>query len=173
MPPALVAVGQVVRAHGIRGDVRVRALTDRPAERFGTLRECVLWDARRDTRTACRVLQARLDGPDVLLRMEGIRSPEAAQALAGQLIAVERERVLPAPEGRFYPWQLEGAQVVTRDGGLVGHFRGIEPGAVQDCWVVDAGGREVLVPAVPEIVVDVDVAQRRVVIDPPEGLLEL
>jgi 16S rRNA processing protein RimM len=119
------------------------------------------------------VLQARLDGRDVLLRMEGIGSPEDAQALAGQLIAVEREQALPAPEGWFYPWQLEGARVTTRDGRLVGHFRGIEPGAVQDCWIVDAGGREVLVPAVPEIVVDVDVAAGRVVIDPPEGLLEL
>jgi 16S rRNA processing protein RimM len=169
----LVAVGEVIRAHGLRGDVRVRALTDRPAERFGGLRDCVLWDAARDTRTACRVVHARVDGPDVFLRMEGIGSPEDAQALAGRLIAVEREQALPAPEGSFYPWQLEGAEVVTRDGRLVGRFRGIEPGAVQDCWVVDADGREVLVPAVPEIVVDVSVERRRVVIDPPEGLLEL
>ncbi len=173
MPAALVAVGQVVWAHGLRGDMRVKTLTDHPERRFGGLTDCVLWDAGRDARIACRVLEARLDGPDVLLRVEGVGSPEAAQALAGHFVAVERERALPAPEGSFYPWQLEGARVVTRDGRLVGCFRGIEPGPGQDCWVVDAGGREVLVPAVPEIVVDVSVSEGRVVIDPPEGLLEL
>jgi 16S rRNA processing protein RimM len=49
----------------------------------------------------------------------------------------------------------------------------IERGQYQDLWVVSAGGREHLVPAVPEIVLDVDLAARRVVIRPPDGLLEL
>jgi 16S rRNA processing protein RimM len=169
-----VAVGEVVKPHGLRGEVRVRALTDRPAERFAGLGECVLWDVARDARVPCRVLGARLEGEHVLLRLHGVDSDAAARALAGRLIAVERDRALPPPEGHFYPWQLEGARVVTRDGREVGRFAGVEPGPGQDRWVIDVGGgREALVPAVAPIVVDVSVSDKRIVIDPPEGLLEL
>jgi 16S rRNA processing protein RimM len=168
-----VAVGEVVKPHGLRGEVRVRALTDRPAERFAALGECVLWDAARDARAACRVLGARLEGDDVLLRLDGVDSDAAARALAGRLIAVERDRALPPPPGHFYPWQLEGARVVTPDGRPVGRFAGVEPGPGQDRWVIDVGDRQVLVPAVAPIVVTVSVSDKLVVIDPPEGLLEL
>ena len=79
----------------------------------------------------------------------------------------------PPPDGRFYPWQLEGARVTTEDGRLVGRVTGVEHGGAQDLWVVAGDGREHLIPAVPDIVLDVDVAAGRVVIRPPEGLLDL
>jgi 16S rRNA processing protein RimM len=108
----------------------------------------------------------------VLLRVEGVDSPEAARRFQGRLLAVSRDEVLPPAEGQFYPWQLEGAAVETRDGQRVGRFVGIESGA-QDLWVVDDGTRRRLIPAVASIVVEVSVVDRRIVIDPPEGLLEL
>jgi len=111
--------------------------------------------------------------PAVLLALAGCTSPEAAQALAGRLIAIPEGEALPPRAGTFYPWQLEGALVMTEDGREVGRMAGIEQGAAQDLWVVRDGGREHLIPAVAEIVVDVDVAARRVVIRPPDGLLEL
>jgi 16S rRNA processing protein RimM len=104
--------------------------------------------------------------------MEGVDSPEEARRFQGRLLAVGRNQVLPLGEGQFYPWQLEGAVVQTRDGRPVGHFVRVESGA-QDLWVVDDGTRQRLIPAVAEIVVEVSVADRRIVIDPPEGLLEL
>ncbi len=61
----------------------------------------------------------------------------------------------------------------TRSGELVGVFAGVQGGGPQDLWVIADGERRHLVPAVPEIVVEVSVAERRIVIDPPEGLLEL
>jgi 16S rRNA processing protein RimM len=63
--------------------------------------------------------------------------------------------------------------VETEDGALIGTVTGIERSPAHDLWVVATGERECLVPAVPEIVVDVSLADRRVVIRPPEGLLEL
>lgn len=68
---------------------------------------------------------------------------------------------------------LEGCRVVTEDGGEVGILRRVEPSPAQDLWVVGAGDREHLIPAVAEIVVRVDVGERTIVIRPPEGLLEL
>ncbi len=173
MAAPLVAVGEVLRPHGLRGEVRVRVLTDRPEERFGGLRECVLWEPDIDRREACHIAACRFEGETVLVKMDGIDSPEHARQLTGRLLAVNQTEALPAPDGRFYPWQMEGARVETRDGRVAGTFVGIETGGAQDLWVIADGERERLIPAVAEIVVEVNVAERRIVIDPPEGLLEL
>jgi len=173
MAVPLVAVGEVLRSHGTGGEVRVRVLTDRPEERFSRLRECILWEPEIDRREACHIAACRFEGETVLIKMDGIDSPERARQLAGWLLAVDRAEALPAPEGRFYPWQMEGARVETRDGRVAGTFVGIERGSAQELWVIADGDRERLIPAVAEIVVEVNVAERRIVIDPPEGLLEL
>jgi 16S rRNA processing protein RimM len=151
----------------------VRVLTDRPEERFGGLRECVLWEPEIDRREPCRIATCRVEGEIALVKMHGVDSPERARQLAGRLLAVDRALALPAPEGHFYPWQMEGARVETRDGRVVGQFVGIEGGGGQAIWVIADGERERLIPAVPQIVLEVNVAERRIVIDPPEGLLDL
>jgi 16S rRNA processing protein RimM len=168
----LVVIGEIGRAHGLRGEVRVKPLTDDPG-RFERLEACVLWDAARDHRQTCRVTAARQQGGAVVLSLAGCRSVEAARSLAGRLVAVPESQALPPGPGRFYPWQLEGALVVTEAGQTVGRVTGVEASPAHDLWVVQGAGREHLIPAVPAIVVDVDLAARRVVIRPPEGLLEL
>jgi 16S rRNA processing protein RimM len=168
----LVVIGEVTRPHGLRGEVRVTPHTDRP-ERFDGLGECVLWDEARDTRVVRRVIGARRQGDAVLLSLAGCDSVEAATALVGWLVALPRVQALPLPPGYLYPWQLIGCRVETEDGRPIGELSGIEPSPAHDLWVVQSGGREHLIPAVSEIVVDVDVGGRRVVIRPPEGLLDL
>src|SRR5882724_4113131 len=170
---ALVAVGEVLRPWGLQGEVRVKPLTDRPRERFRDLSECVLWEPKPDRREPCRIASCRFEGESLLVRMEGVTSPEDARRFTGRLLAVAQKDVLPAPEGHFYPWEMAGAVVETRDGRRVGEFVGVDDHTAQPLWIVAAEGREHLVPAVPEIVVDVNVKERRIVIDPPEGLLDL
>ena len=135
MAERLVVIGEITRAHGLRGELRVRPLTDHP-ERFERVTECVLWDTARDRRERYRITAARRQGDAVLVSIEGCR-------------------------------------VLTEDGREVGRVTGIERGAAQDLWVVAGAGREHLIPAVPEIVLEVDLGARRVVIRPPDGLLEL
>ena len=169
----MVIIGEVTRAYGVRGEVRVTSLSDDP-ERFHRLAECVLWDASRDERETRRIATARHHGEAVVLRFAGCETAAAAAALTGRFVAVPRGEALPPRPGWFYPWQLSGCRVVTEDGRDVGCVTGIEHAPAQDLWVVrDAGGAERLIPAVPEIVTDVDLTGRRVVIRPPEGLLEL
>jgi 16S rRNA processing protein RimM len=168
----LVVIGEVTRPHGLRGEVRVTPHTDRP-ERFEGLAECVLWDEAGDVRAVRRITGARRQGDAVLLSLAGCESVEAAAALVGKLVALPRAQALPPPPGQVYPWQLVGCRVLTDDGRAVGELTGIEPSPAHDLWVVRGDGREHLIPAVAEIVVEVDVDGRRVVIRPPEGLLEL
>jgi 16S rRNA processing protein RimM len=168
----LVVIGEATRAYGLRGELRVVPQTDHP-ERFGRIRECILWDPRDGGRTVRRVRGVRRQGDVVLLSLEGCDTPEAAAALAGRLVALPRTEALPPPPGHVYPWQLVGCRVTTEDGRLVGELSGVEPAPGQALWVVQGPEREHLIPAVPGLVLEVDVAARRVVIRPPEGLLEL
>jgi len=168
----LVVIGEIVRPHGLRGEVRVTPLTDDPA-RFEGLDACVVWDAAQDVREVRRVAAARRQGGAVVLALAGCDSVAAARALAGRLVAVPEAEALDPGPGHFYPWQLTGCRVTTEDGREVVRVTGIERSPAHDLWVVADGAREHLVPAVPEIVVEVDLAGRRVVIRPPEGLLEL
>jgi len=168
-----VAVGEVLQPYGLRGDVRVRPLTDRPLERFDGLRECFLWEPGADRRERCRIVSHRVDGASVLVRLEGVDSPEAARPLRGRLLAVTRAEALPPTPGHFYPWQMEGAVVETPQGRRLGTFLRVQESPAQPLWVIGDGAREWLLPAVPAIVVEVDVAGRRIVVDPPEGLAEL
>lgn len=166
----LIAVGEVLGPHGLRGDVRVRPLTDRPRERFRDLETCFLCDPALDHQEACRIVSSRFEASSVLVRLDGVDSPEAARALSGRLLAVERERALPPRPGEFYPWQLEGAVVETPDGRPLGRFLRVMESPAQPLWVIERDGREWLLPAVPEFVVEVSVAERRIVASPPEGL---
>lgn len=169
----LVVIGEVTRPHGVRGDVRVILQTDRP-ERFDGLRECLLWDPVTDARTPARIRSVRRQSDDaVLLSLAGYDTPEAARVLMGRLIALPRAQAVPAPPGHAYPWQLAGCRVELEDGRVVGELRGVEPSPAHDLWVVRGPVREHLIPAVPEIVLEVDLDAKRVVIRPPEGLLEI
>ena len=172
MNDRLVVIGEIARPHGLRGEVRVTPLTDRP-ERFETVTECVLWDKAHDTREPRRITGVRRQGAAVLLSLAGCETVEAAGALIGCLVALPEAEAMPLPPGHFYPWQLEGCRVVTDDGREVGRVTRIEQSAAQDLWVVSDGAHERLIPAVAEIVLEVDVAAGRVVIRPPDGLLEL
>jgi 16S rRNA processing protein RimM len=172
MGQRLVVIGEIVRPHGLRGEMRVTPLTDHP-ERFEGIADCVLWDRTRDTRERRQITGARRQGMAVLLSLAGCDTIEAAGALVGRLVALPEAEALPLPPGQFYPWQLEGCRVLTDDGREVGRVARIEQSAAQDLWVVSDGAREYLVPAVAEIVLEVDVAAGRVVIRPPDGLLEL
>ena len=165
-------IGEIVRPHGLKGEMRVMPLTDDPS-RFSRLDQCVLWDAARDVREPCRLRGARTAGDTLLVALAGCETPEAARRLAGRLIAIPERDVLPLREGTFYPWQLEGAVVVTEDGREVGRMAGVEQGPGQDRWIVRDGVREHLIPAVADIVLEVDVAAGRIVIRPPDGLLDL
>jgi 16S rRNA processing protein RimM len=168
----LVVIGEIARPHGLRGEMRVTPLTDCP-ERFEAVTDCVLWDRARDTRERCRITAARRLGAAVLVSLAGCETVEAASALVGRLVALPEDEALPLPPGHFYPWQLEGCRVLTDDGREVGRVTRIEQSSAQDLWVVSDGARERLIPAVAEIVLEVDLAGGRVVIRPPEGLLDL
>src|SRR5437667_11018277 len=151
MNDRLVVIGEIARPHGLRGEVRVTPLTERP-ERFETVTECVLWDKAHDTREPRRITGVRRQGAAVLLSLAGCETVEAAGALIGCLVALPEAEAMPLPPGHFYPWQIEGCRVLTEAGQEVGRVTGVEDAPDEDICGASEGPRERLNPAQAEVV---------------------
>ncbi len=166
----LIAVGRVVRPQGRRGEVRLEPLTDEP-RRLAELRECYLVPPEPGEHR--RVESVWFQGDVPVVKLGGVESLDAAEALAGRLVAIPRAEARALPPDRFYTFELIGCEVRSTEGTVLGSVRDVLGGAHHDLWVVRAGVRECLIPAVSAIVERVDLAERVVVIRPPEGLLDL
>lgn len=165
-----VVVGRIGRPHGIRGEVTVETRTDEPDERFapgavlsvdGPVGELVVerthWHSGR-----------------LLVTFRGSHDRNDAEALRGLLLHVERDPdETPDDPEEYYDSSLEGCEVTLADGTVVGTVAEVVHLPAQDLLSVrTADERDVLVPFVSAIVPAVDVTARRIVIDPPPGLLE-
>ena len=165
----LLTVGRIVRPHGVRGECVVEPRTDSPDERF---REGAVFTAGsgRLTISTIRPHMGRF-----LIVFEEIPDRDAAEAARGMLLEVDAASVTsPEDPDEFLDHELIGLQVVREDGEAVGTLVRVDHGPAHDMLIVLLGdGREALVPFVKAIVPTVDVANGRIVIDPPGGLLEL
>ncbi len=161
----LVRIGKVVRAVGLKGHLGVAGSDGALAELEAvSLR---LPGAEPDRR---RIEEARPQGRLWAVKVEGISDRTAAEGLVGAEVLVAQEELPEAGEGRLLWADLEGLEVVTVAGALVGRVTGLyETGAV-DVLVVTGPRGEKLVPLAPYV--EVDRQARRIVVDPPEGLLE-
>jgi len=165
-----VAIGKVVRVHGLRGDVRVRSLSDVP-DRFTTLTQVTV-EGPGGVRRPLAVRAVRPIGTDYLVSFEGIETPEAATPLVGSLLQIEEDQAAPLPDGQYYQHDLVGMDVRTEVGLPLGTLADILPTGANAVFVVrGADGREHLIPATKEVVRAVDVPGRQMTIRQVPGLL--
>ena len=166
----MALVGRVARAHGIRGQVIVNPETDFPEDRFRPGVE--LFIERGGRIEGLRVTSARFHGARPVIGIDGVETMNDAETLAGLELRVPVDALAALPEGTFYRHDLVGCVVETRDGRRVGPVTGVEGSMTGSRLVVEGAAGEVLVPLVAAICTLVDPAAKRIVIDPPEGLLE-
>ena len=167
----LILVGRIARTHGLRGEVAIDVVSDFADERF--LPGRTLW--RRDTRGVAALVVATVrDHHDrLLVRFEGIDTIEAAEALGKAEVRMAPTEIDALPDGTYHHFDLVGCEVVTTDGTAVGTVRGVDGSRTASRLVVQAARGEVLVPLADSICVEIDPAGKRIVIAPPEGLLDL
>lgn len=108
----------------------------------------------------------------MLIKFEGVDSRPEAEALRGGALYIGPEDLRDLGEDEYWPHELVGYEVVLASGGPAGKVSRIVPGPAQDLMAVATDSGEKLVPLVRPIVVDVSGTERRVTIDPPEGLLD-
>jgi 16S rRNA processing protein RimM len=171
-----VVVGQIGRAHGIKGEVSVHLRTDEPDRRFAVgavLSTEAPRSASQGRPGSLTVAATRWHQSRLLVRFAEVTDRTRAEAVRGlSLLADVDADEVPADPEEFYDHQLVGLGVVTTDGRDVGEIAAVLHGAGQDLLTVRTpAGTEVLVPFVSQLVPEVDVAAGRVVVADRPGLL--
>lgn len=164
-------VGRVARAHGRRGEVVVDPETDFPETRFQVGN--AVFTSAEERSVELRVASVRFHRGRAVIGFERVETIDAADQLAGNKLHVPESMLMPLPRDTFYVHDLVGCDVRTLDGTIVGTVREIQRVAGASRLIIDAAHGEIDVPLVDAICVRVDIAARSIVIDPPEGLLEL
>jgi 16S rRNA processing protein RimM len=168
----LIVVGRVARAHGNRGQVIVNPETDFPGERFrpGVVLLVLAGDG---TPVPRRVTAARFHQGRPIIALDGIETMSDAEALAGAELRLTASELGELPAGTFRHYELIGCEVRNTSQVLLGRVTAVE-GPMERSRLIVAGARgEIQVPLIEGICVSVDPAAGRIVIDPPEGLIEL
>ena len=172
--PDVRVVGRVVKPHGIRGELVVDVHTDSPEERFvpGAV---LVTRARNGASGTVTIAAARPHTGRLLVTFEGVAGREAADAMRGLLLLVDAADLTPSDDPEeFYDHELEGLEVVDVHGTRIGAVIEVLHTAGSELLSVRLeGGAEALVPFVTAIVPTVDVAAGRVIVDLPEGLLDV
>jgi len=168
---AMAVVGRIARAHGIRGQVIVNPETDFPEERFKP--GATLYTERGGAVTPVTLTTARFHNGRPVIGLEGVETMNDAETYAGVELRVPRESLAELPAGTFYHHDLVGCRVVTRAGEDVGVVESVEGTLGGSRLIVDGGTKEILIPLANEICRTIDVAGKRIVIEPPDGLLDL
>ena len=172
VPPDLIVIAHIARVRGLRGEVVADLLTDFP-ERFEKLGSLVGLTAD-GTRRSLQIEEQWFHGERLVLKFAGFDRVEDAKELVGYHLAIPAEDRMPLPQDNYYDWELAGCRVETIGGALVGEVKEImRTGGVELLQVVDDAGRDRLIPMASDICVDINVDQKLIRIDPPEGLLEL
>ncbi|WP_447003813.1 ribosome maturation factor RimM [Saccharothrix isguenensis] len=168
-----VVVGRVAKAHGISGELAVDVRTDSPGTRFA-LGSVLTAKLRDGTSRNLTVAAARNHSGRLLVRFEEVLTRDVAETLRGTVLLGRTEDLPPTDDpDEFYDHELEGLTAELVDGTRIGTVLEIVHGLGGELLVVKReNGDETLVPFVRQIVPTVDIAGRRVVIDPPEGLLD-
>lgn len=165
----LVAIARIVRSRGLRGELVAEVLTDFP-ERFKGL-ETVTAVLPSGARRELKVEKAWFQNERIVLKFDGIDSIEAAEVLRDSDICVSESDAVELEDGEFFDWQLEGCEAVTVEGETLGTVKELMRTGGTEILVIE-GGRGYLVPFAESICIEVDLENKRIVVDPPEGLLE-
>jgi 16S rRNA processing protein RimM len=169
-----LVVGRVVRAHGVTGEVVVEIRTDDPDLRFSPGSSLRGRPSRGGPESRYVIESVRDHGGRLLVRLDGVADRSAADALRGTLFLVDSADLPPIEDpDEFYDHQLEGLRVVTTTGTDVGAVTEVLHTAAGELLSVRTEEAEALVPFVSAIVRSVSLADQTIVIDPPDGLLEL
>jgi len=167
----MVVVGRVARPHGIRGHVIVNPETDFLEERFRPGATFRIRSSRGDEQLVAETVRFQQGRP--VVGFEGFARIEDVERLAGLELRVPEEELKPLEPGTFYHHQLIGCTAETLDGGRIGEVIRVEGGMGGSQLVVEGARGEIMIPLATEICVEIDVAAKRIRVNPPEGLLEV
>lgn len=170
-------IGVITRPHGVHGEVKVYPTTDYP-ERFEEVEQVVLKGLKGDQ--TARIEEVRYFKNLAIVKFDCFRTPEETRPYAGCDIMIPRDQGQPLEEGEYYIADLIGCQVVADEmsGELSGQTLGVVKDVLQtganDVYVVEGpGGKELLLPVIPDCIRNVDIEKNIITVFLMQGLLDL
>ena len=164
--PVYLAVGFLRRPHGVHGEMMMDLHTDFP-ERLKSGRELLVGEGHRPMILS----SARSHQSGMLVRLKGVETPEHAGQFRNQWVYVRAADVPPLPDGQIYQHELFGMQVIDETGKALGEVVEIIETGANDVYVVkDVDGHEILLPAIPSVILNLDPARRLMRVHLLEGL---
>lgn len=153
-----LTVGKIINTHGIRGELKVKPTTD-DVNRFKSLKEAYI-DEKEVVVSGCKFQPGK-----VILKIEGIESIEEAERLKNKLIKVKREKAVQLPEDTYFAVDIIGCEVYEETGNKIGTVDDIIYTGSNDVYWVK-GENEVLIPALKDIVLEIDINNKKIIIKP-------
>ncbi len=163
--PAYLAVARVRRPFGVRGELLLEVLSDFP----GRLTQNERLYAG-DEQIPLEVEMVRRHGTDMLLQLTAVCDRDAAEKLRGAVFSIRVDDLPPLPAGVYYLHQIEGLEVFTEQGECLGRVKEILKTGANDVYVVQ-GDREILLPAIPQVVREVRLEEGKIIVRMMEGLV--
>jgi len=175
--PRFLVVGHLNKPHGTKGEIFVWPLTDHPESVFAPGVNVLMGDAQGaqpdPSIGEVRITAVRPFRNGYLLSLRDVRDRNRAEELRGRYLMMPIEALAPLGEGQVFYHQLLGMEVVTKQGTRVGEISEVYELRPAPMLEVKGPEGDVMIPYLSHIVVEVDPVAKRMVIDPPEGLLEL
>ena len=163
--PAFVLVGKIQRPHGVAGEITMRVATDFP-ERIRRGSKLYLGESHKEV----KVQKTRWKGNLLLIKLVGFDTPEDVMVFTNLWAFVSVDDIPPLPEGEYYHHQLIGLKVFEGEE-FLGDLTSILQTGANDVYILeDSEGKELLIPAIPEVIQNVDIKNRRINVKLIEGL---
>lgn len=168
--PRHLVIGEIIGAHGLRGEVKVALETSFP-DRFQRLTSVLIGPGDGKAYRNYRLMSWRLHKNNALLTLADITDRTTAEEMRGQFVAIPADEAMPLAEDEYYVHQIEGLQVYTDEGEHLGKVTEVIFTGANDVYVVrSAAGEEVLLPAINDVILDINLDQERMTVKLLEGL---
>ena len=162
----MFTIGKIVNTHGVKGEVRVLPSRD-DVKRFGKLKEVKV---ENRTMTTYEIETVRYHKNFVLLKFKGIDTMNEAELLKNSLLKIDRKDALPLKKDEYYQCDLYGLRVVTDTGRDLGKLTDILMTGSNDVYVVRNEEKEILIPAIKQCILKVDLEAGEILVHLLEGL---
>jgi 16S rRNA processing protein RimM len=173
MPLEMLKIGQICGTHGVRGEMNVLPLTDDP-RRFSKLTTVHVLDASGKVLAQPRVEGVKYAKNKVIVKLEGISDMDAVRPYTSAFLAVTRDHAVKLPRDSYFVCDLIGCVVSDEQGVEWGPVVDVLQTGANDVYVVRRDGfKDLLIPAIRSVVLEVDIDAGRIVVRLPDGLLEL
>lgn len=162
-------LGQIVNTFGVKGQLKVKPFTDH-VEQFAELKSILV--VRNNEMTEMKIIEAKFHKDMVLLKLEGIDDMNVAEKYKGSYLKIRREDARELEEGEYFIADIIGSDVYTDTGDYLGKVDDIYNTGAQDIYVVkDELGKQILLPSIKEVILNIDIENQKVTVHLLKGLI--